>query len=157
MEGGVTVMKGIKRKPWYILLMMITSVTVCVLMSVNISYPQASKGDKPVVQFYEIGGHLTALNLKEKWALIDDRKWDLSDNFNTKGLEPEWIKTGSFECKNKWVVVRYYVSLPVRSDTPPPDIGERSKEKIIEIINSEEVQDIFERGGKIYKIEVMPA
>ena len=150
-------MKGIQRKQsWYTPLAM-TCVIVCVLTGVSISYSQVSTERKRDMQFYEIGGRLTALNLKEKWALIDDRTWDLSENFNTKGLPPEWIQQGSYECKKKWIVVRYYVSLPIRSETPL-DIGERIKGKNVrKIINAEEMQEIFERGGKIFRIEVMPA
>ena len=150
-------MRGIRRKQQWEMLRAMTCVIVCVLMSVSISYSQVSTERKTDKQLYEISGHLTALNLKEKWALIDDRRWELSEHFNTEGLPPKWIKKGSYECKNRWIVIRYYVSLPIRSEAPP-DIGESTKGKQVrKVIRSKEIQEIFERGGKIYRIEVMPA
>lgn len=89
MEGGIAMIPGIQRKrTWYIPLVM-TVVIFGVLLNGGTGYsevPQKVEGGKTVVQFYEIRGHLTAVNLKEKWALIDGYKWELSENFNQKDL-----------------------------------------------------------------------
>ena len=152
-------MPGIERKcTWYIPLVM-TVVIFGVLLNGGRGYsevPQKVEGGKTVVQLYEIRGHLTAINLKERWALIDGYKWELSGNFNQKGLPSGWIKQGNYECKNKWIVVRYYVSLKIQAEVSLT-IGEKTKRGIRKIINAEDIRELFKRGGKISRIEVLPA
>lgn len=151
-------MERLHRKRTWCIIPLIVLVVVTVLMCVSIGHAQRTQGavKKSVVQSYVIGGHLTVINLKEKKALIDGYKWDLSEDFNTKDLPPDWIRQGGYTCSNGHIVVRYYVSLKIQAEEPLI-IGEKTKEGIREIINAEDVQALFKRGAKIYKIEVMPA
>ena len=153
-------MKGIlQKKQWSVPIAMFC-VIVCMIMTVSFGYSQVTTAPKKefVVKSYEIeeGGWLTAIDLKEKWAVIDDRKWDLTEDFNTKGLPPAWIKQGSYECKKciKGYIVRYYISLRIPSDTSLT-IGEKTKGKIIKVNRGKEIQELLERGGKVYSIEFM--
>ena len=166
MEGGIAViaemtMKRPHRKRTCFLIALIALVIMQAPIIVSLGHAQKAQvtAKEMVVQLYETGGRLTAINLKENWVVIDDHKWKLSEHFDTKGLPPEWKKQGGYECKNGWIVVRYYISLRIRSGEAPLDIGGKPKgeSKIRGIMNAEELQELFERGGKIYKIEVMPA
>jgi len=151
-------MKKLPRKrTWRIIpLMAVAVVTVLMMLSIGLAQVTQVEVKKTVVQYYEIGGHLTAINLKEKKAMLDGHKWDLSEDFNKKGLPSEWIKQGSYQCKNGYIVVRYYVSVKIQAEAPL-NIGEKTKEGIREIINAEDVQELFNRGGKVYRIEILPA
>lgn len=157
MEGGVAVMKGILQKKQWSVPVAMFCVIVCMIMTVSFGYSQVTTAPKKefVIKSYEIegGGWLTAIDLKEKWAVIDDRKWGLTEDFDTKGLPPAWIKQGGYKTK-KGCIVRYYVSLRIPSDTSL-DIGEKPEGKIIKVINVKEIQELFERGGKAYFIEVL--
>jgi len=153
-------MKRPKRKLAWSIVSVGVMVIINLLMSISINHAEVTqnKGKDMVVRSYEIIGHLTAINPKEKWTLIDDHKWELSEDFNAKGLPSEWIKQGGYKCKNGYIVVRYYVSVRIRSEEASLNIGELPVgKKIKEVINSEEIQELFERGGKVYRIEVLPA
>jgi hypothetical protein len=158
MEGGATVMKEIVRRPHhYLSLMVMMLVLVSAVMIASMCFAQNKEGT--TIAFYKITGRLQALNLNDHWAQIDDLKWDLTDNFNREGLPGEWKKDGTIEFQeNQQVWVEYYVSLKVaegeKSFVP---VNEIKKGKVRLITKPDDIQKLNERGGKIYKIEVMPA
>lgn len=132
--------------------LMVFLVIVGALTFVSIGHAQSSK--KPTVELYRMTGRLQALNLDDKWAQINGRRWELTDNFNKKDLPPAWKKKKNLQFKDSQRVwVYYYVGLGTEAS---PDAG-KMKKKIRSISNPDEIKKIYEGGGKIYRIEVLPA
>ena len=155
----MTMKRMLGKRAWYpisLIALVIIHVPLVVSLGHAQKTPVAEKA--MIVQLYETGGRLTSINLNEKRAVIDGLTWELSEHFNPKGLPPRWIRGGGHECKNGSIVVRYYISLRVRSEEAPHDIGEVIKGKKARVLmDAEDIQELLNRGGKIYKIEVMPA
>jgi hypothetical protein len=159
MEGGVAMMKPIRRKQgrYKVFLISLVLVVSGMFTSWGIGYAQAVRSERAKISRYEMDGRLQAFNLEEKWALIGGLKWSLADEFDTKefaarlGLE----KTGTvkFTAKQKsWAT--YYVILQTIAVSSVDILKETAKDKkeVKLILSHNEIKRIYEQGGKIYKI-----
>lgn len=143
----------IMRPRWY-LAVMVALMIAGVLAYVSLGHAQISK--KTTIEYYKITARLQALNLDGNWAQFNGRRWELADNFTKAGLPRDWQKKRNLQFKdNQNVWVNFYVS--VRREVSYVAEKMRKKEKIILIDKPAEIQQIHERGGKIYRIEVLPA
>ena len=154
MEGGITVNAPRVLRSHRYLCFMLLLVIVSALMIVSLSYSQPEKKPTSVIT-YKMIGRLMVFSMEDKRAQIDDLMWDLADNFRKKEIPKTW-KKGTVEFTVREVWVYYYVSSLTVSEASRRQRG--AHKKAIELIaDPDEIQEILEMGGKIYKIEIPPA
>lgn len=138
----------------YILTSSVIIICFFFIAFVSAAYPAQAE----ITRLYEIVGHLDEINLREGWGLIDGYRWRLTNDFDTSHLPQSWVKQGGYKCSNRYIVVRYYVRLKVPVGESLLNIGEdRRSKRAREVINPEEVKILFEKGGQVFRIEILPA
>jgi hypothetical protein len=133
-----------------LLLMFIT-----LFMIVSVSYSQPGDRATSEIAFYKMTGPLQVFSLADKQARIDDITWALADTFRTKDIPRDWKRKGTVEFTERNVWVYYYVSL-VTVTKASTNSKQSDKKKIQLITDPEEIKEIHDKGGKIYKIELAP-
>jgi hypothetical protein len=157
MEGGIAVMKGILHKPRRFLSLIVVLALVSALMIASISYAQTKEKAPIATEFFKMTGRLQVLNLHDNWAQIDGLRWELADNFDKEALSRAWKKRGTVEfTEDQGVWVSFYVSLVTEASSD--DVRRAKEEEMIRLITKPDtIQKIHDSGGKIYKIERLPA
>lgn len=125
-------------------------------MIASISYAQTKEKAPIAIEFYKMSGRLQVLDLDDNWVQINGIRWELADNFDKDSLPRTWKKKRAVEfTEGQEVWVHFYVSLVPGASSV--DI-KKVKEEAIKLITKEaKIKKIHDRGGKIYKIERIPA
>ena len=124
-----------------------------IFMIVSVSYSQSGNRATREIAFYKITGPLQVFSLEDKQAKIDDLTWNLTDTFRTKDIPRDWKKNGTVEFSEREVWVYYYVTLVTETSHARKSIDKKTPKLIT---NPDEIQEIHDKGGKIYKIEPAP-